>query len=610
MESASLPPSRPFGHARTASEIDLIRDVRLNEPSQFVADRRTAIERDAAEVEEDVTQNPMSRRSALGEATIYRFIGGIDRVGMALFYGVLKTQGFQSIYWQTPCGRIHGLQSIENPTKVLPHVVLVSGLGSSSTDYILLALGKLKPYFRQVTVVELVGHAYSTEGVPARLEADTVTDSYRQILDSLSSEAKPVVLIGHSFGGRIALDYVTGSGRQLSMSDIADAAAASMSSSEVTLSPGLPMESTPNNQGQPASNRATSQQPSILGHHDSQSQPNPTASTLMHERVVALVLVAAMGAPFLPQDIKKVQFLYENCKHYRQAAAISRGAQGTTWTDPIMAGSTLMRMKKPCVKQLVASELFQKGVPVEELRSIRIPTLLLWGEKDGLVPGEHLQHYLANLPVTASIKLLPNMSHNSFAMGDGAATRAMLRFCYRVLAMEAPLGEENARKAAAALREGVGIGGPAAARWRALVPSPPPTTAAPVLPSEAAMDAIDHVTSISGAFEATESRSISPNAATTLVRHYRASSSGPVVFAVRGLTPTRPSRGGATADSSSDTRQHQEASPASRRKGGLLGLFQWFCGNHTEAGEEQQDAADGAGQAGEVVFGRPIHNAV
>lgn len=570
-------------HHRTASDIDLTSDVRARGVSTFVAERRTALERDAAAVEADIRARPRSRRSALGDATVYKLIAGIDRVGRALFYGVLRSQGFRSIYWNTRCGRIHALQCSLDTTKILPPAVIMSGMGSGSTDYILLLL-KLKAWFQQVTVVELVGHAYST--ATDHVNAENVTASYRYIFDSLCSEQKPIFLIGHSLGGRLALDYVTGAGRDIGLAETADQAARPSGSAQ------------PRETGFDSPSAASATNATGSGsHHYSLSQPSPAFSCVMHKRVCGLVLCAAMGAPFSAHDLEKLNTLYGDVQHWRQAAAISRGAAGTTFTDPVMAGATYNRMRKPAVRQLVASDLFQQGVPDNELRAIRVPTLLLWGEKDGLVPGEHLAHYLANLPETASIKLLPHMSHNNFAMAHGPAVRAMLRFCYRVLAVEAPLGLDNARAAADILRLGEGLGGPAAGRWRIhgarlSISSPEaeaaasPATARIPVPDETAADARDRVSSLTGSLHPEDEQQPQPEGlggvfsspSWSLVHRYRVSTgggvagSGPVMYAVRGAE-TSPVGMGAYA--------------GRKKRGGVWGFFSGLCGHHEGDAQRQ-----------------------
>ncbi len=48
--------------------------------------------------------------------------------------------------------------------------------------------------------------------------------------------------------------------------------------------------------------------------------------------------------------------------------------------------------------------------PVPLLRRLNMPTLLLWGDKDGMMPVSNAQDYLAALP-NATLVVLPGIGH-------------------------------------------------------------------------------------------------------------------------------------------------------------------------------------------------------
>jgi len=48
--------------------------------------------------------------------------------------------------------------------------------------------------------------------------------------------------------------------------------------------------------------------------------------------------------------------------------------------------------------------------PVPLLRRLNMPTLLLWGDKDGMIPVFNAQEYLAALPIAALV-VLPGIGH-------------------------------------------------------------------------------------------------------------------------------------------------------------------------------------------------------
>ena len=57
-------------------------------------------------------------------------------------------------------------------------------------------------------------------------------------------------------------------------------------------------------------------------------------------------------------------------------------------------------MLAPGVRAAMLARLEQLGLidPATLLRRVRAPVLLLWGERDGLIPVEAAQHFLRELP--------------------------------------------------------------------------------------------------------------------------------------------------------------------------------------------------------------------
>ncbi len=67
-------------------------------------------------------------------------------------------------------------------------------------------------------------------------------------------------------------------------------------------------------------------------------------------------------------------------------------------------------------------------VPPEAfLRGISVPVLLLWGEKDAMIPVANAQDYLANLP-DARLVVLPNLGHVPQEEAPAASLAPVLKF--------------------------------------------------------------------------------------------------------------------------------------------------------------------------------------
>ena len=112
-----------------------------------------------------------------------------------------------------------------------------------------------------------------------------------------------------------------------------------------------------------------------------------------------------------------------------------------------MVGATLKRLQHRNAQALIHSALFTTAVPAGLLSRLP-PTLLMWGQRDHLVPAEQLLHFKAFLPASAVIKLLPRMSHQSFALAHGPAARQLLRFVDRLVAANAAAAAAAAANAA------------------------------------------------------------------------------------------------------------------------------------------------------------------
>jgi pimeloyl-ACP methyl ester carboxylesterase len=62
-----------------------------------------------------------------------------------------------------------------------------------------------------------------------------------------------------------------------------------------------------------------------------------------------------------------------------------------------------------------------------DLTAVKVPTLLLWGDRDPLIPPGHAQEFLDALP-DAQLELIPGASHVPMLERPSAVSRAVLEF--------------------------------------------------------------------------------------------------------------------------------------------------------------------------------------
>jgi pimeloyl-ACP methyl ester carboxylesterase len=86
-------------------------------------------------------------------------------------------------------------------------------------------------------------------------------------------------------------------------------------------------------------------------------------------------------------------------------------------------------MRAPGVRAAIIARLRQVRLepPEARLRQIQAPTLLLWGERDAMIPFSNAQDYLKNIP-NARLAALPDLGHVPFEEDPSGSLIPVLAF--------------------------------------------------------------------------------------------------------------------------------------------------------------------------------------
>lgn len=117
----------------------------------------------------------------------------------------LRRRGVVARWVATDHGRLHVYDARGRGS--LPPIVLLHGLGSASTPFGPL-MARLRPHTRRVVAPDLPGHGFSEEH--ARLTPEVLFESVASAIDAVVDE--PVILVGNSLGGAVALHYALAHG--------------------------------------------------------------------------------------------------------------------------------------------------------------------------------------------------------------------------------------------------------------------------------------------------------------------------------------------------------------------------------------------------------------
>jgi pimeloyl-ACP methyl ester carboxylesterase len=114
---------------------------------------------------------------------------------------IMNRRGFESRTVQTAAGTVHAYDGAGPSTSST--IVVLHGLGSTASSFGPL-LNWIRPYVRRVVALDLPGHGFSA--MPRnRLTPGGLFVAVREALDTLVEE--PMVLVGSSLGGALALRY-------------------------------------------------------------------------------------------------------------------------------------------------------------------------------------------------------------------------------------------------------------------------------------------------------------------------------------------------------------------------------------------------------------------
>lgn len=140
-------------------------------------------------------------------------------------------------------------------------------------------------------------------------------------------------------------------------------------------------------------------------------------AALRPERVRGLVLCSPGGAPVSEAELPDFKQIFQLNSH-AEALAFVDGLFGRPHPlrQPIALG-VRRRLREPQLVQLMGSVNPASMFSPEELARIQAPTLLIWGDRDGILPKHHRDFFEQHLPAGRQLRFPPDLGHSP-ALGD------------------------------------------------------------------------------------------------------------------------------------------------------------------------------------------------
>jgi pimeloyl-ACP methyl ester carboxylesterase len=150
------------------------------------------------------------------------------------------------------------------------------------------------------------------------------------------------------------------------------------------------------------------------------------------QRILGLALVSPFGGPVDPASRRAYIGMFE-VRSRAAAHAVSRRTQPGAWyMHPFMNAATRLRFREPSMQRLLHSDLAWSQLTPSLLRSLRVPTALIWGGEEKMVPRAHQGYFIRHLPPHAFVTTVPGMNHAHPAMGTAPFLANLQAFMRRL----------------------------------------------------------------------------------------------------------------------------------------------------------------------------------
>jgi pimeloyl-ACP methyl ester carboxylesterase len=144
--------------------------------------------------------------------------------------------------------------------------------------------------------------------------------------------------------------------------------------------------------------------------------------------VRGLALVAPGGAPLTEHELAALQRTFTLRSHAEAEAFIDRLLVRRTALRPIAAASLRRGFARPALRRLLAGLGPANYLTADEVRSLAMPVLLLWGSEERVLPATGLTFFREHLPAHARIEVVAGVGHSPQVDDCAGTARRLVAF--------------------------------------------------------------------------------------------------------------------------------------------------------------------------------------
>jgi pimeloyl-ACP methyl ester carboxylesterase len=143
------------------------------------------------------------------------------------------------------------------------------------------------------------------------------------------------------------------------------------------------------------------------------------------ERVSGLILCSPSGAAMNKEELASFLRLFKIQSHAEALSFLDRVLAQPSPIRQIVAWELRRKFANRSIVDLLASLTPEDFLKPEQVRALRPPVLMIWGQADRILPAAHLDFFRQNLPPHARIVTPAGFGHTPF-LDDARALTAMV----------------------------------------------------------------------------------------------------------------------------------------------------------------------------------------
>jgi pimeloyl-ACP methyl ester carboxylesterase len=161
------------------------------------------------------------------------------------------------------------------------------------------------------------------------------------------------------------------------------------------------------------------------------------------DRVRALILCSPGGASMSQEQLDDFRTTFHVESHQDALEFIDKLLGRSSFLRRVFAWGVQRKLTQEDMRNLIDSITIEDLFTAEDLKQLQMPIYMIWGGRDGILPGYHREFFRSHLPDHAVITEPEHFGHSPYLENPGPLSRQILGFL-REIHRDAPPASRSA----------------------------------------------------------------------------------------------------------------------------------------------------------------------